>query len=59
MFLFLFYSSHGMFSTRCLIPLLTAGQQLNWDPPPGHGRGGGVHLDGTPLGASGSGVPHP
>lgn len=35
-FLFPPHASHGMlsFSTCCLIPLLTAGQQVNWYPPP-------------------------
>lgn len=45
-----------MFSTCRLIPLLTAGQQVNWDPPPQHGWG--VQLDGTPLGGSRSGQRH-
>lgn len=35
-FLFPPHASHGMlsFSTCCLIPLLTAGRQVNWYPPP-------------------------
>lgn len=46
------HSSHGMLSlsTCRLIPLLTAGQQVNWYPPPRRRRE--VHLDETPLGGS-------
>lgn len=51
-----FYSSPGMFSTCRLIPLLTAGRQVNRALPPGDGWG--VHLDGTPLGGSCSGRRH-
>lgn len=51
-FLFPPYSSHGMLSlsTCRLIPLLAAGQQVNWYPPPR--RRWGVHLDETLLGGS-------
>lgn len=51
-FLFPPHSSLGMLSlsTCSLIPLLTAGQQVNWYTPP-HRRWG-VHLDETLLGGS-------